>query len=76
VNAILPVRIKKYGKYFDYLSLPRFHANLILSMRSTRPQWLIWDGSISENVRLRDVINLTKFHAFIKKGTILSFFGR
>ena len=31
------------------------------------PTWLIWAGSIFKTVRHRDVSNLAKFHAFIKK---------
>ena len=68
--GLVPI-CRNYTAKYDYLCEPRFHADVFNDMRSIRLLLLIQAGSISENVRHRDVSNLAKFHAFIKKRPIL-----
>ena len=56
-----------YTAKFGHLSEPRFHAVVIWDLRSKKLQIVIWAGSISKNVRDRDLHNLAKFCTFVKK---------
>ena len=48
----------------------------LLLLRSSRLQTFIWNGPISQNVSLRVISDVAKFHAFIIKLNNSVFFGR
>ena len=67
VSKLLPHIVPNNLVQVGFLFSASFPCCLISDMHSSRLQKFIWNGPISENVSLRVISDVAKFHAFIIK---------
>ena len=67
VGKLLPHIVPNNLVQVGFLFSASFPCCLISDMHSSRLQKFIWNGPISENVSLRVISDVAKFHAFIIK---------